>query len=188
MKTTSTKKIATVGATIGILAALLAMSGALAPVLAATQQLASTTTSAVTSSSPSAVPSLSVGQVITITSTHGSFHVVGDKAVNGTASGTVALTVTGKFAGGYSVSITSGSLSFNGASYAVSSGSAEMGPYGHHMVGQGTTTTGSTATPGTFLFRATARGTFGGEYATMSLDLQTGATEYAISLVGSIQG
>jgi hypothetical protein len=36
--------------------------------------------------------------------------------------------------------------------------------------------------------RATARGTFGGEYATMSLDLQSGTTEYAIFLVGTIQG
>jgi len=36
--------------------------------------------------------------------------------------------------------------------------------------------------------QATARGSFGGEYATMSLDLQSGTTEYAITLVGTIQG
>ena len=118
--------------------------------------------------------------------------MVGDKSENGTASGTVTFTVTGKFAGGYSLSITTGNLNVNGATYAISSGSAEAGPYAHHMVGQGTTATVSTTsgatTSGAFLMRATARGTFGGEYATMSLDLQSGTTEYAIFLVGSIQG
>jgi hypothetical protein len=191
MKTTSTK-IATVGVTVGIVAVLLAMSGALSPVFAATQQIASAATSAATSGTASAVPSLSVGQVITITSTQGHYRVVGDKAENGTASGTVAFTVTGKFAGGYSVSITSGSLSINGTAYAISAGSAEIGPYGQHLVGHGTTTTvgsaSGSAASGAFLVSATARGTFGGEYATMSLDLQTGATEYAIFLVGNIQG
>jgi len=190
MKTAS-KKIATVGAAVGIVAALLALSGALTPVLAATQQIGRTTTGASTpSTTASAVPSLSVGQVITINSTQGHYFVVGDRAENGTASGTVTLTVTGKFASGYSVSLTAGSLSINGTAYAISSGSAEVGPYAHHLVGQGTTTTVGTtlggATSGAFLVRATARGTFGGEYATMSLDLQSGATEYAISLVGSI--
>lgn len=188
MKTTSTK-IATLGAAVGIVAALLAMSGALTPVFAATQQASSATNAPISTAS---IPGLTVGQVITITSTQGHFNVVGDKSENGTASGTMTFTVTGKFAGGYSLSITAGSLAVNGTTYAVASGSAETGPYAHHMVGQGTTFapgTTSAATPsGAFLMRATARGTFGGEYATMSLDLQSGTTEYAIFLVGTIQG
>ncbi len=190
MKTTSTK-IATIGAAVGIFAALLALSGALAPVFAATQQ-PSSAANAAANTSTTAVPGLTVGQVITITSTQGHFVVVGDKSVNGTASGTMTFTVTGVFAGGYSLSITAGSLNVNGTTYAVSSGSAETGHYAHRMVGQGTTTTTGTTsaatTSGGFLMRATARGTFGGEYATMSLDLQSGTTEYAIFLVGTIQG
>jgi len=188
MKTTSTK-VATLGATVGIVAALLALSGVLTPVFAATQQTPSATNAA--AASTTAIPGLTVGQVITITSTQGQFRVVGDKSANGTASGTMTFTVTGKFDGGYSLSITAGSLDVNGTTYAVSSGSAESGHYAHHMVGQGTTTVGTTsgtAASGAFLMRATARGTFGGEYATMSLDLQSGTTEYAIFLIGTIQG
>lgn len=184
MKTTSTK-IATVGAAVGIFAALLALSGALTPVFAATQQPLSAANAPATTST-TAIPGLTVGQVITITSTQGHYRVVGDRSVNGTASGTMTFTVTGVFAGGYSLSITTGSLTVNGTTYAVSSGSAETGHHAHRMVGQGTITAGTTS--GAFLMRATARGTFGGEYATMSLDLQSGTTEYAIFLVGTIQG
>ena len=183
MKTTSTR-IATLGAAVGIVAALLALSGALTPVFAATPQASTATTT----STP--VISLSVGQTITITSTQGHFRVVGgDKSQVGPASGTMTLTVTGKFVGGYSLSVTSGSLNLNGTVYTISAGSAETGPYAHHMVGQGTATTATpvAAAPGSFLFRATARGTFGGEYATMSLDLQNGSSEYVIALVGTIQ-
>src|SRR5579863_8139456 len=103
MKTTSTK-IATLGAAAGIFAALLAMSGALAPVFAATQPQTSSATNAAPVST-STIPGLTVGQVINITSTQGHFKVVGDKSANGTAAGTMTLTVTGKFANGYTLSI-----------------------------------------------------------------------------------
>lgn len=189
MKKTSTK-IATLGAAAAILAGLLAMSGALTPVFAATQHPSSARSAATVSTT--ALPGLTVGQVFNITSTQGHFRVVGDKSANGTASGTVTFTVTGKFAHGYTLSMTSGSLDVNGTTYTISSGSAQTGRSAHHMVGQGTTalagTTSVATTSGAFLMRATARGTFGGEYATMSLDLQSGTTEYAISLVGTIQG
>jgi hypothetical protein len=189
MKSTSTK-VATLGAAVGILAALLALSGALAPVFAATQHTSSATNAAAPVST-SAIPGLTVGQVFNITSTSGHFKVVGDKSENGTASGMVTFTVTGKFASGYTLSITSGNFNVNGTTYAISSGLAQTGHYAHHLVGQGTTVmvgTTSTAASGAFLMKATARGTFGGEYATMSLDLQSGTTEYAIFLVGTIQG
>jgi len=189
MKTTSTK-IATLGAAVGIVAALLAMSGALTPVFAATPQASSATNT--TTVNTANIPGLTVGQTFTIASTQGHFRVVGDKSETGPASATVTFTVTGKFANGYTLSITTGNLNVNGTTYTISSGSAESGPYAHHLVGQGTTATvgttaGATAS-GSFLMRATARGTFGGEYATMSLDLQSGTTEYAISLIGTIQG
>lgn len=177
-------KAATIGAAVGIVAVLLALSGAFAPVFAATAPTTTTTTTTTTTSttSTSAIPGLSVGQVITIASTQGHFRVVGDsRNKTGPASGTVTMTVTGKFAGGYSLSITSGSLNVNGTAYAISSGSAETGHDAHHIVGQGATASGA------FLMKATARGTFGGEYATMSFDLKSGTTEYVIALVGSIQ-
>lgn len=173
-------KVATIGAAIGVVALLLALSGALTPVLAATEGAANRTSAPSVSSA--AIPTLAVGQVINITSTKGHFNVVGDKSETGAASGTVTFTVTGKFAGGYGLSITAGSLTVNGTTYTISSGSAETGPYAHLMVGQGTTTSGA------FLMRTTARGSFGGEYATMSLDLKGGTTEYAIFLAANIQG
>jgi hypothetical protein len=179
MKTTSTK-IAAFGAAAGIVAVLLAMSGALSPVFAASQQASSTTSA--TPANAASIPGLAVGQTITITSTQGHYKVVGDKTVAGNASGTMTFTVTGKFAGGYSLSITSGSVDVNGTTYSVTSGSAEAGPYAAHIVGQGATASGA------FLMKAAAHGTFGGEFATMSLDLQSGTTEYAIFLVGTIQG
>jgi len=189
MKTTN-KKIATLGAAVTIVAALLAFSGALTPVFAAVQQASTATSSASVSSAT--IPSLTVGQIFTITSTQGHFKVVGDKSETGAASGMVTFTVVGKFAGGYSLSIKTGSLNANGTTYAIMSGSAETGPYAHQMVGQGTTTTAGTTSAttnsGAFLMKATARGSFGGDYATMSLDLQSGTTEYAIALVGTIQG
>jgi hypothetical protein len=190
--TTKSTKIATMGAAVGIVAALLVLSGALAPVFAATQQASSAANAAAAApATTTAIPGLTVGQVINITSTSGHFKVVGDKSENGTASGAVTFTVTGKFASGYTLSITAGNFNVNGTTYAITSGSAQTGHYAHHMVGQGTTalvgTTSGTAS-GAFLMQATARGTFGGEYATMSLDLQSGTTEYAIFLVGTIQG
>ncbi len=171
------------GAAVGIVAVLLAMSGALTPVFAATQATSATSAARV----PHYVPTLAVGQSFTIASTQGHFRVVGDGSQNGNASGSATFTVTGKFAGGYSLSVTSGSIDVNGTTYTISSGSAETGPYAHHLVGQGTTTSAAAAS-GAFLVRATARGSFAGEYATMSLDLQSGTTEYAIFLVGNVQG
>lgn len=192
MKTTSTK-VATVGATIGVVAVLLAMSGALAPVFAASPQAnanANSTTSPAASVNGSIVPPLAVGQNITIASTQGHYRVVGgNESQEGPASGTVVFTVTGKFHSGYTLAISSGTLNLNGTAFTIASGSAETGPRDHHMVGQGTTTPVSpVATPGTFLLRATARGSFGGLHSTMSLDLQSGTTEYAIALVGTIKG
>lgn len=198
MQTTS--KVATFGAAAGIVAGLLIFSGWFSPVFAASSQTpaatastsaTSTTTTTVTTNTTStvssAIPTLSVGQTVTINSTAGHYRVVGDKSENGTASGSITFTVTGKFAEGYTLSITSGVLNVNGTSYGIASGSSETGPYAHHMVGQGAAVGPTASTSGAFLMRATARGSFGGEYATMSLDLQTGKTEYVISLVGTIQ-
>lgn len=183
MKTSKTR-IATMGAAAGIVAVLLTMSGALAPVFAATQSAPSAQGA---TRHPQNVPTLAMGQNITIESTQGRFRVVGDPSLTGNASGSATFTVTGEFAGGYSLSISSGSLDVNGTTYTVSSGSVEMGHYAHSLVGQGTATSPA-ANSGAFLVRATARGSFAGEYATMSLDLQNGNTEYAIFLAGTVQG
>jgi len=123
---------------------------------------------------------LTVGQTITITSTSGKYVVVGNHDQNGTASGTLTFTVTGKLAGGYTLSISSGSLVVNGATYTISSGSAQMGRDAARLVGQG-----ATSSSGEFLVTAAPHGSFVGSTATMSLDLSSGSTEYLVFLSGT---
>lgn len=126
---------------------------------------------------------MTVGQTITITSTQGKFYVVGDVQNNGTASGTVTFTVTGKLSAGYTLSITQGSIVVNGTTYTLSSGSALMNPAATTITGQGTTTP-----TGQFIIQASAHGSFAGTSATMSLDLGTGTTEYLVTLAGTVEG
>lgn len=130
-----------------------------------------------------AVANLTVGQTITVTSTQGMYYVVGSSGTNGTASGTLTFTVTGKLTGGYTLSISSGSLTIDGKTYTVSSGSAQMGPGAQSLAGQGSTTPS-----GEFLINASARGSFAGTSANVSLDLSSGSTEYLVSLAGTISG
>jgi len=124
------------------------------------------------------------GQVITLTSTSGSYFVVGTQGkTNGTASGTLTFTVAGKLTGGYILNV-GGSLTVNGTTYNVTSGSAAMGPGGSGIQGEG-----ATSSSGSYIVRATARGDFSGTTtATVSLDFSNGTTEYAVSLTSTITG
>jgi hypothetical protein len=126
------------------------------------------------------VSTMSVGQTFTITSTQGKYFAVGNRNENGTASGALTFTVTGKLTAGYTLSLTSGSIVVNGTTYTVSSGSAQMGPGAAELVGQGATTP-----TGQFLVRATAHGSFAGTTATASLDFSNGTTEYLVLLAGT---
>jgi hypothetical protein len=143
------------------------------------------TVSATTSTSIIPTPAaLTAGQTITFTSTNGVFHVVGHPGKTGVASGTMVLTVTGVFKGGYALSLTSGTLTINGTAYTMASGSAEMGPFQAHLVGQGTLATSSAATPGSFLFAAGAHANFRGQtYNTLRLDVQVNGVEYGVLLL-----
>ena len=124
---------------------------------------------------------LSTGQTVTLSSVAGGYWQVGDRAVNGTASGTVTLNVTGAFAGGYSLSVTGGSLSINGTNYAVSGGSAELGPHGVRMVGQGQSGTAQ------FLFGGRSLGKFGSAtYAILRVDLKDGSAEFGARLLVTV--
>jgi len=124
------------------------------------------------------------GQTITLTSTKGTYFVVGTNGkTNGTASGTLTFTVTGKLTGGYVLNV-GGSLTVNGTTYSVTSGSAAMGPGGSEIQGEG-----ATSSSGSFILRASARGDFSGTTTSMvSVDLSNGTTEYAVFLTSTIQG
>ena len=126
--------------------------------------------------------SLTVGQTITVTSSQGSYYVVGTPSNNGTASGSVTFTVTSKLSQGYTLSITSGSIVVGGTTYTISSGSAQTGPLADAISGQGTTTP-----TGQFLLQGLARGSFAGTTGLLHLDFQAGSTEYAVALIGTVQ-
>ncbi|HYC11663.1 MAG TPA: hypothetical protein VEC02_03275 [Nitrososphaerales archaeon] len=122
---------------------------------------------------------LAAGQTMTLTGVAGGYRVVGDRSVNGTASGSLVLLVTGVFKGGYALSVTGGSITLNGTTYTVSGGSGELGPRGIHMVGQGQTGNG-----GKFLFDARNLGSFGNaSYGILRIDLTNGGSEFAVRLL-----
>jgi len=124
---------------------------------------------------------LSVGQSISLTSVAGGFRLVGDKSVNGTATGNLAFSVTGVFARGYALSVTGGTVAFNGVTYSITSGSAELGPYGVRMVGQAQAGTAQ------ILFGGRALGKFGSTgYGILRLDLRNGPNEFFIRLLVTI--
>ncbi len=126
--------------------------------------------------------SLTVGQTITVTSTQGEYHLIGDPSVNGTASGTITFTVTSKLDQGYTLSMSSGTIVVDGTSYTIASGSAQTGRSADVITGQGSTTP-----TGEFLLQGFARGSFSGTTGQLLLDFQAGSTEYAVALSGSIQ-
>jgi hypothetical protein len=130
---------------------------------------------------PSAA-NLTVGQTITVTSSRGSYYVVGTPSSNGTAWGTITFAVTSKLSGGYTLSITSGSIVVGGTTYTISSGTAQTGPSADVISGQGTTTP-----TGQFLLQGYARGTFAGTTSQLVLDFKAGSTEYAVTLTGTVQ-
>jgi hypothetical protein len=125
-------------------------------------------------------PPMTVGQTITITSTQGMFRTYSTPRQNGTASGTLTFTITGKLSQGYTLSLTSGTITVAGTTYTVASGTAQMGLAANAITGQGTTTP-----TGQFLIQAQARGSFAGTTASVALDLN-GSTEYAVFLTGNI--
>ncbi len=130
---------------------------------------------------PSQRIQLSPGQTITLASVAGGYWVVGDRSVNGTASGTITLQVSGALTGGYILSVTGGSLTINGTTYTVSSGSAELGPRGGYMVGQGQ------AGSAQFLFLDRSLGKFGStDYGVLRIDLKDGTSEFAARLLVTV--
>lgn len=155
---------------------------------------------AATQTNTSIVPTpsaLSVGTTITFTSTAGTWRLLASvtpvsttttssSAVGtGTASGTMVLTVTGAYKGGYSLSLISGTVMFNGETYAFFSGSALMGPHQAHLVGLGTF---ASPASGSFLFAAGAHTNLQGHtYNTLRFDIETNGMEYGVVLLVNAQ-
>jgi hypothetical protein len=123
---------------------------------------------------------LTVGQTITITSTSGKYYEVGNSTASGTASGTFIFTVSGKLSTGSILSISSGSITDNGVTYTISSGTAHMALSADGITGQGTTTSS-----GVFAIQAEAHGSFVGSTAGVAIDFANGATEYGVFLSGT---
>jgi hypothetical protein len=125
---------------------------------------------------------LTAGQTVTLTSTGGTYRELNNSsstASTGKASGSLTLSVSGTFKGGYALSITSGSLTIAGTTYNIASGSAEMGPFQANLVGQGTLN----ASAGSFLVSGSAHGGFFGGSDTLRFDVQANGVEYGVLLL-----
>jgi hypothetical protein len=132
-------------------------------------------------SMPSQRIQLSPGQTITLTSVAGGYWVAGDRNSNGTASGSMTLQVSGAFAGGYALTVTGGSLTINGTTYAISTGSSELGPFGVYMVGHAQAGTAQ------FLFIDRDLGRFGSaNYGVLRVDFNDGTSEFAARLLVTV--
>lgn len=175
----STKKIA-IATTVGVLA-LAALLFAL-PVMAASGAFSTPRNSSQPQSVQHQKVSLTVGEAFALTSTAGGYKEIGNPAVNGTATGSLSLQVTGVFEGGYSLSVTGGHLSFNGTTYTMTGGSAELGPYGVRMAGQ------AQAGPSAqMLFAGRDLGRFGtASYGVLRVDLTSGTLEFGVRLLVAI--
>lgn len=124
---------------------------------------------------------LAMGQTFTLTSTKGEYREVNDSSVNGTASGTLTFTVTGKLSQGFTLSLSSGSITIGSTQYTISSGSAQTGRAASNLEGQGTTSSN-----GDFIIQAQARGSFAGTSSRVVLDFSNGSTEYMVTLTTSV--
>jgi hypothetical protein len=126
---------------------------------------------------------LTVGQTFALTSVAGGYREVGNSAVNGTASGTLDISVAGAFKAGYALSVTGGQISVGDTTYTITGGSGELGTYGVQSVGQGQ------AGSAQFLFQGRNLGQFGSaHYGVLRLDLSDGSTQFAIKLLVTIAG
>jgi len=127
-------------------------------------------------------PDLHVGSTLTYTTLSGIYWTPGHPNENGTGAVSLQFTVTGVFDKGYSLSLTSGTIALGATTYSLSSGSAELGPYGEFMVGQLAGSGGFQA-----IFRVNNLGNFGSaSYATIRMDLNNGSGEYYLRAMTTV--
>ena len=127
-------------------------------------------------------PNLHVGSTLTYATVSGIYWTPGHPNQNGSASVALQFTVTGVFDRGYSLSLTSGTITIGANTYSLSSGSAELGPYGEYMVGQATGSNGFQS-----IFRINNLGNFGtASYATIHMDLNNGSSEYFLRAMTTV--
>lgn len=120
---------------------------------------------------------LTVGQTISFKDT-GRYVDASNHTIRGNASATLTFTVNAVYKAGYTLTLTSGTITIGAKTYSVSGGSAQLGPFGRHLVGQGTASGGAS-----FLLRGVVgshNGTIQGGPA--GLDFKSGSAEYLVML------
>jgi hypothetical protein len=120
---------------------------------------------------------LNIGDTITLSDLQGRYKQVGNSSIRGNASGSFTFTVTGSFKNGYTLSITSGSITIGNSTYTVNNGSAQIPGHARQMIGQGTAGNGVA-----FLIHAVIRGEPSSAHGMVMLDLKNESAEYLVFL------
>ncbi len=127
-------------------------------------------------------PDLKVGSTITYTTVSGIYWTPGNRDQNGSASLALEYTVTGVFNRGFALTLTAGSITLGNTTYALTSGSAELGPHGEFMVGQAAGANGFQ-----FITRINNLGNFGSaSFATIRIDLNNGSAQYYLRAMTTV--
>ncbi len=127
-------------------------------------------------------PDLKVGSTLTYTTLSGTYRTPGDRNQSGSASVALEYTVTGVFNRGYALTLTAGSITLGNTTYALTSGSAELGPHGEYMVGQAAGANGFQ-----FITKINNLGNFGSaSYATIHIDLNNGSAQYYLRAMTTV--
>lgn len=120
---------------------------------------------------------LSVGQSFTLSNLTGHFVVSGNDSVEGTATGSLTVMVTGILHDGMTLSITSGHFMLGNTTFTISSGTIVVDSGDGSAVGSGT------AGSARFIIQVDGlNGTMLSGADTVHIDLKSGTTEFLISL------
>ena len=125
-----------------------------------------------------ACDNLTSGETLTVTGLTGHYANASNHEMQGNATGTVDLKVTGVFATGCTLSITGGSFKLNTTTYTVTGGSIVLNHGGRSGEGSGTTSSGS--------FLISIDGLHGNSTSAnagaVRIDLKSGSSEFLVNL------
>lgn len=122
---------------------------------------------------------LAVGSSFTLSNLNGTYVSATNESVSGKAAGSFTFQVTGVYAKGYTLSVTSGTLTIGSTTYTITSGTVVLNTGGESGTGSGVASGGST-------FLISVSGLHGSlaspSIGNLRLDLMSGTSQFLVSL------